>query len=172
MKGSWVASARAGPPPQAVSVPCLPHLQLCDAHLVVDPLLIPPLVLGHRDVGQLYLQLQHLLHLLPRGGWMSSQQHSQLLHVVQVGGKHLSRPQVILRAQQQVLPKAKMTILAATPAHHLFCRPSSLSRLQTLLVEAFLDDPHHFCHTAYHHLLGSFFIYLCNCSSSVSPRRR
>lgn len=73
--------------------PCLAHLQLRDAHLVIDLLFIAPLVLGHSDVSQLYLQLQNLLHLLPGRGWLSTQEHSQLLHVVQVGCKHLRRPQ-------------------------------------------------------------------------------
>lgn len=56
---------------------------------MIDLLFITPLVLGHSDVSQLYLQLQNLLHLLPGGGWLSTQQHAQLLHVVQVGSKHL-----------------------------------------------------------------------------------
>lgn len=77
----------------AVPVPHWPHLQLGDAHLAIDLLLVPALVLGHRDVGQLYLQLQHLPHLLPGGGWLSAQQQPQLFHVVQVGGEHLSKPQ-------------------------------------------------------------------------------
>lgn len=110
-----------------------PHLQLRNAHLMIDLLLIPPLVLGHCDVGQLYLQLQHLPHLLPRRGWLSTQQHPQLLHVVQVGSEHLSRPWVSPRAQQQVLPKPGRVCSGL----HL-CSPSLL---MPLLTEASLDDP-------------------------------
>ena len=91
MEGSWVVRAKAGPS-QLSPAPCLPHLQLRNAHLVVDLLLVAPLVLGHCDVGQLYLQLQHLLHLLPRGGGPPTQQQPQFLHVIQIGSEHLSRP--------------------------------------------------------------------------------
>lgn len=44
-------------------MPCCAHLQLSNAHLVVDLLVIPPLSLGHGDVGQLGFEVQHLLHL-------------------------------------------------------------------------------------------------------------
>lgn len=90
-KESWEVCSRDWPLP-AASVPRPPHLQLCDAHLMIDLLLVPPLVLGHCDVGQLYLQLQHLPHLLPCGRGPSAQQYPQLLHVVQVGSKDLSKP--------------------------------------------------------------------------------
>lgn len=76
----------------------LAHLQLSDGDLVVDLFFIPSLILGDGDVGEHRLKLQNLLHLQLRGGPLTSQQHPQLHHVVQVGHQNL------LAEQDQTAP--------------------------------------------------------------------
>lgn len=66
------------------------HLQISYGYLVVDLLLVPPLVLRHCDVSQRRLKVQNLLHLNSGGILVSSQQQSQLDHVIQVSLQHLN----------------------------------------------------------------------------------